>query len=994
MKSAALLSLTLLSTHLWGVSAGTNSVSLDAALQSVNMAGGTIDFDAGDVTVTNQVRAVQSDGTFTFVPSIDIIINGAGQSLNGGATTRGFFVGGSGANGTGSVTINNLTFSSCTARGGSSLRNGVPGGGGGGLGAGGGLFVGSNTHVTLVNTSFENCAVIGGNSALIGDGTEGSCGGGMRGNGISFGGPSGGGGGGFGGDGNANNTPGYGLGGGASGFANATGTLPGPNFDGGTVAGSPGVGGNSFALDGGYGGGGGADAGDGSAPSVFNGAGNFGGGGGIAGQLTALLDSSEFVSNGVLSVMGVDGAPGGFGGGGSSSSVLAPTMGTGGAGGFGAGGGSSQQGTSSSLFGGGSGDATGGGVGAGFGGAIFIQNSGNLTLSGTFALSNNTAIAGSIGHQNDSNYGSLGQDIFMMSSGQITFNLSHDFTMTSPIKSDLGFGGGSMTTGGLTKQGPYLLELVGENSYTGITQVEAGELRINGFVTSDIVVSHGATLSGDFTVDPNRTNSTLGDLTNHGTVSPGTNGVGKITVKGTYTQGADGNLVADITPTGNVNDKVIINAGGTASLDGTLTLIINDGNYIEGTQYVIVDGSSTGKFAEPIIKTGPQADNVLVEISYGSAIVTVLTNLLFTYEPVDPGPPTVVVETITALPIPVNSDFARVVEVLGTLSGPTLNKALTALSPVLLGTLEWINERNNSYIASLLGQHLFRLGCSPRDCQQKRGGFWLNVIGNGMNNHEQFDYLSPYLANTYGGLAGFDFCNSHFYGGLSVGYSNTAINWKNDLGHGTLNNYYGGAYGSYRRAHFDLDIALLGGGTQNDLHRELEFGTIDRTAKSNFWSYFASGHVGADTPWSWKRWTFSPFALADYHYYTRKGFTESGADSINLVVRSKSQNMMRGEAGAKVYYTAALDSGCYAPYVALSWVGEFPLESSHQKANFKGRPPVMDVEAYDSSAQLISPQAGVNITSSKGFSLIVGYKGLFNRKTSINQGEARLEWVF
>ncbi|MDN3506101.1 MAG: hypothetical protein P0S96_02615 [Simkaniaceae bacterium] len=69
------------------------------------------------VNLVEQVRAVQSDPTFTFIPNANITINGMNQTLNGQGTTRGFFVGGRNANSTGMVTINDLLFSQCRAKG-------------------------------------------------------------------------------------------------------------------------------------------------------------------------------------------------------------------------------------------------------------------------------------------------------------------------------------------------------------------------------------------------------------------------------------------------------------------------------------------------------------------------------------------------------------------------------------------------------------------------------------------------------------------------------------------------------------------------------------------------------------------------------------------------------------------------------------------------------------------------------------------------------------
>ena len=54
---------------------------------------------------------------------------------------------------------------------------------------------------------------------------------------------------------------------------------------------------------------------------------------------------------------------------------------------------------------------------------------------------------------------------------------------------------------------------------------------------------------------------TTGKLINNGIIKPGNGAVGTFTIDGTFTQGSNGVLEVDITPTGNNNDKLFINAG-------------------------------------------------------------------------------------------------------------------------------------------------------------------------------------------------------------------------------------------------------------------------------------------------------------------------------------------------------------------------------------------------------------------------------------------------
>lgn len=957
------------------VSAGTTSTSLDTALQSVNAGPDfTLTFDSGSVSLTNQVRPANSNGNFTFANQ-SITINGNSNSLNGNGTTRGFFIGGSGATTANAVFINNLTFNQNTAKGGDGGIPSTSGNGGGGMGAGGGLYMAPDTRAVLTNCSFTNCKAMGGNGGTKGPGTAGDGGGGMHGNGnlLNVPGGAGGGGGGYGG--NGGTFVGGCGGGGASGFAvgNASNvaTTPGNNFDNSGGPGTSGVGGiGGVVSTGGFGGGGGSGGNGGAG-------GTFGGGAG--------------------SKSGIAGA-GNFGGGGGSGS-------TGGAGGFGGGGGFGITTNGTGGFGGGNGGGGNGGAGAGFGGAIFMDVGSDLTLQGNTVFSGNSAVAGSLGNANTSaaaGFGALGQDIFMMSSSQLTWIIDTVVELANPIQGDQGVGGGSTVSGGLNKGGNGLLQMSGDHTYTGNTNVGAGELQIlGGSLTSDVFVTPpegSPTLSGNFTIKKNTPGTNTGNLSNDGFVSPGFGTtLGTITLQnGNYIQSSTGTLVIDIAPGSGNNDQIFI-ASGTGTLDGTLQINVGSGSYFDGTTYQVINSPTSGTFANVVLTGNPLPRGTTISVSYDSVTLIIHGNSIFTGKDTGGGPAIKAANAINAAIIIPGTDFANVVNVLASLNGAPLNAALTSLTPVLFGSLDWINARNNNYVADLLAQHLFELCCSPRDCCgcDCNTSFWVNVFGNLMDNKKHFNNLSPFEGNAVGALTGIDYCfSSNYFVGASFGYTHTNLIWKGDLGGGHINSYYGALYGSYQGNHFSMDLSAIGGGSDHDLKRKIDFSTIHRTARSDPWGYFFTGHLGAQTNWNWCRATFEPFALIDYDYFQRNHFKEKGADSLDLSVRSKTQNMLRGESGLKAYFTWNYECSCFAPYLGVSWVGEFPLGASRQRANFVDQKPLMIVNSYHSSVQLVSPQAGFNWTRNNGFSFIFGYKGLFNHKVHINEVDARLEWVF
>lgn len=464
-------------TYTVTTSADSGPGSLRAAITSVDGAPSppdVIDIQSGLGTITL---------TSGDLPALmtSVTINGNGNVLDGGGTHRGLFAY------QGTIAINDLTIQNAKAPGG---QGGSDAGGGAGLG--GGLFVASAATVTVSDLDLANDSAVGGNGGVLRDG---------------------GGGGGLGGAGGqvANNGSGGGGGvgssatGGAGGAAGAAGILLG--------AGSAGAGGNSGGSGGPSGGGGGgggslatgAGGGVGGLPggSSIGGAGGFGGGG--AGGFGGAAGNGGFGGGGGS---GLTGGNGGFGGGGGSGGD------SGGTGGFGGGGGATATG--------------GGGGGGGLGGAVFVQQGGSLTMSGTLTVNGSSVTAGS-GSGSGSSGSAFGSGLFLEGSdsadggaGTLTFSpgSGQSQTFSDGIADQTGSGGAG--TWSVVKSGAGTLTLSGDNAYSGGTTVTAGTLDVEGRVGS--VSQSGGTLDGT---------GTVGALTSTGgTLQPGTSSTGILATNG------------------------------------------------------------------------------------------------------------------------------------------------------------------------------------------------------------------------------------------------------------------------------------------------------------------------------------------------------------------------------------------------------------------------------------------------------------------------------
>lgn len=397
---------------------------------------------------------------FTATPIIftNITIQGNGATLEwtGSGNSRLFAVGSASifdtldnkpVSGTGALTLEAVYIKGFRIKGGdggSAGNGGFPdnSAGGGGLGAGGAIYVGTVDSgvpsLTVENSTFDSNFAIGGKGGN--DGFAGGGGGGLSGDGGE-GGDGGGGGGGSRGKG-GNGFAGGGGGGGTI-FDGADGTPTGG--PGGYLCGGSGGGddnGHGATCPGGGGGGGAAHAGGifDHAPGGDGAGGAYGGGGGGGGL--------GFETNGLP--RSGSGGNGGFGGGGGSSghfrSLISGSHG--GNGGFGGGAGfgigteideHGEPGFAGRFGGAGNGSCCGGGGGA-LGGAIFNQGGTVVIRNSTFTHNDVDRGEGGVDIIDPTDKASNGGD-----SGAAIFSLNGSLTLDSATISDnfaTGAGGG------------------------------------------------------------------------------------------------------------------------------------------------------------------------------------------------------------------------------------------------------------------------------------------------------------------------------------------------------------------------------------------------------------------------------------------------------------------------------------------------------------------------------------------------------------------------
>lgn len=662
----------------------------------------------------NAINGVTIDGS-----------NGGNQiTLNGNTAHRGLLV--RQANNANPVTIQNMTFSNCLAIGGA---GGSPAGGGG-MGAGGAIFVDSGV---TTNGCFVNNVTMGGCSATGGTGggvdtTRGGGGGGgmggqggqggqtMAGNTGVVGGGGGGGlgdnssggnggststltgnGGGGGGGGllgigrpgggqNTNAQSGGGAGGGGA-TTNSTGGFGGtgnnmPNI--GSQGGTGGASGTINAVVVGGGGGGGAGTTSGGNVVIIGTGGGTGGNGGISGTPPTSGGNGGGGGGGFNGQNGGAGGNGGGGGGGSSS--------LGGLGGYGGGGGGTSNGFSGANggFGGGGGGSSnvagpfgavnGGNGGFGGGGAGACGISGQTTGAGTGGFggggggsdTNGTSAVGGAGGGNGGTGGgsgaALGGALFARGWVQLGGNIS-----TTAAGSNTVFTNTPGGTGGTGIAAAPDIFIVSSNTGGAGTLTFAPPLGDTISIFSAIGDDSSNTLTG-------ASNSATG-TGNGGIVVQ--NGAGTTVLRGvnTYTGLTSVNL-GILSMVGSIPGAAAVNSGGTLKGTGTIAgnVTVNSGGTIQpGTSIgTLTVGSLTLNAGQTTTIELDPSSSSLIAVTPGAATLAGTLNLVF-----DPGTYSAHTYTLLTATGGVSSTFTGPPTVTGLPTGGQINVIYNANSVLL-----------------------------------------------------------------------------------------------------------------------------------------------------------------------------------------------------------------------------------------------------------------------------------------------------------------------
>lgn len=247
---------------------------------------------------------------------------------------------------------------------------------------------------------------------------------------------------------------------------------------------------------------------------------------------------------------------------------------------------------------------------------------------------------------------------------------------------------------------------------------------------------------------------------------------------------------------------------------------------------------------------------------------------------------------------------------LGTLSDKKAVFAIEELAPLLHSSSAKVKANTLRSVSSMIDSRNTDLEViKDKDLDRT---FWMKTYGMFDELDKSENGAMGYKGDHYGAILGFDsFVSDSINLGLALAYTKSDIDSKGNAKHNLKSDIvqvYG--YGDlYLNNNLKLDFKAGVGFANNDGKRTLSF--ANKTAKSSYDSNIYMAGLGLGYDINLSNLQITPFLRADYIYVKDDGYTETGADMLNLKVNSNDYDSLLLRLGVKGSYKVADKFGLF-----------------------------------------------------------------------------------
>jgi len=278
-------------------------------------------------------------------------------------------------------------------------------------------------------------------------------------------------------------------------------------------------------------------------------------------------------------------------------------------------------------------------------------------------------------------------------------------------------------------------------------------------------------------------------------------------------------------------------------------------------------------------------------------------------------------------------------------SGDAIDDALNSVVPVVDGGQTTVS---NNILDKFVGTTILRLqdskieeGKGENIAQEinPKNDIWAQFYGDYAHQGKR-GLSNGYRAKIWGTVLGIDrlFREGALRLGLAQGFGFSKIRSKDNYGRTSIDSYQTGLYGEYQGKNkpYILDAALTYGYNDYDSSRHVSVGSINRTAQSDYYGHQFSSYLEAGYKIVKKGFEIIPLLALNYTHLYLSGYTEKGADSLNLTVNSQKYDSLQLGLGCRLSKAFETKTSIITPELRFRYFYSIINDKQQTIASFAG----------------------------------------------------------
>jgi uncharacterized protein with beta-barrel porin domain len=208
---------------------------------------------------------------------------------------------------------------------------------------------------------------------------------------------------------------------------------------------------------------------------------------------------------------------------------------------------------------------------------------------------------------------------------------------------------------------------------------------------------------------------------------------------------------------------------------------------------------------------------------------------------------------------------------------------------------------------------------------------WAQIFGS-KATQEKLGNVDGYAADNKGLVVGWETENSGDLMGFSLSYSDTDVDGKSAAkSHTDTTAVQASVYGTYNQS-TDFMFGYASG--NNDTARSINFGGLGLTAKANYHSDILMAKVGHSFE---ALGAFTPKVDLSMTSISNEGYTETGANNLNLTVASSDNNIVTARVGGEFSASSVGSNGSVTvPRASVMFGYDLANDGASTTANYAG----------------------------------------------------------